>query len=249
MSASMLAHPRQQSVMPACLAGLLESLEHSTGFEATDAAAMLAGLSIEAADLAAWHDYGHPVQDSYGRLLVQRGANYELMVMSWLPGDYSAIHDHGQAEWGAVRYFGCADHVTFTHHDGLLSTKDRMTMQVGDVFAVEPSLIHLMGNPMQSPFVSLHLYGRQQAAETITGGARIFDLFENRIQRTDGGVFFCLPECDINAREPGPGADTSTRLLHHQLMLDRIERISRAGIRDQALAERAVRLRHEIMAL
>jgi predicted metal-dependent enzyme (double-stranded beta helix superfamily) len=249
MQTSSLETSHRQPALPNCLAELIDTLEQGYDFGASDAAKMLSRLEITEDDLAYWHDFSHPAADSYGRLLIQGGANYELMVMSWLPGDYSAIHDHGKAEWGAVRYFGNADHVIFCESDDKLSIQQRMTMSEGDVFAVEPSLIHLMGNPTDQPFISLHLYGRNQADDSITGNARIFDVFEDRIQRTDGGVFFCLPEQDIHSREACPVADAETRLLHHQLMLARINRMLQAGTSDTTLAMRAARLRNRIKQL
>ena len=121
-------------------------------------------------------------------------------------------------------------------------------MQVDDVVSVDHSLIHLMGNPTHLPFTSLHLYGREQASASVTGGARIFDLAEERIQRTDGGVFFCLPEREIEKREPCPTADAATRQLHHRLMLRRIERIlaSEGSVAEKWLSDRARWLRAEL---
>ena len=52
--------------------------------------------NLRAEDLTAWADFDHPVEDSYGRRLVYDGGDFEIMVMSWAPGDFSAIHDHGE---------------------------------------------------------------------------------------------------------------------------------------------------------
>jgi hypothetical protein len=93
------------------------------------------------------------------------------------------------------------------------------------VHAVDNSLIHQMGNPSNEPFLSLHVYGCQGARHSITGNARIFDLLEGSIQYTDGGVFFGLPEDQINQKRTGLEADRETTLRHHRLMCDRICRI------------------------
>lgn len=200
----------------------LETLDH---LNPDLTATLLQDADIDSSELLPWHDFAHPVQDSYGRKLIKQGRNFELMVMSWVPGDYSAIHDHGTAEWGAVQYFGAADHIIFKEQDNLLTTKTRMTMSLNAVCAVDHSLIHMMGNPGESPFISLHLYGLDNPTEVVTGNARIFDLWEQYIQRTDGGVFFCLPEHKILSREAAPAADEETTLLHHKLMLNRVNHI------------------------
>ena len=249
MSSALASITCSSPPLPNCLTGLLETLSSCTEFDAADAASMLRTLDINASALTPWQDFNHPAHDSYGRRLIARGAHYELMLMSWVPGDYSAIHDHGIAEWGAVRYFGDADHILFRERQGVLSVRERMTMHRGDVCPVGPSLIHLMGNPTKTPFVSLHLYGRSQAAADITGGARIFDFLENCVQRTNGGVFFCLPEHDILSREPGPTPDDATRLLHHELMLSRVNHMLASNGGDTDLENKATGLRRHIQAL
>lgn len=212
----------------------------------TSASAFLAQADIEPADLALWADFAHSARDSYGRKLVGRGPNFELMVMSWGPGDYSAIHDHGAADWGAVHYLGAADHATFHMKDGLPTIRERRTMELNDICAVDASLIHLMGNPRDTPFLSMHLYGRAYAAESITGGARVFDLWAQRIQRTDGGVFFCLAEENILRREPCPDSDCQTKILHHRLMSARVKRILSVEKNDLELRRRVSSLQREI---
>lgn len=235
-------HAVRSPDVPECLQALVSSLNAGETVDPRRAAALLTALDVTLDDLAPWFAFDHPVEDSYGRKLIAGGPNYELMLMSWAPGDYSAIHDHGLAEWGAVRYFGPADHAVFDEREGLLTLRERMTLRAGDVFAVDHSLIHLMGNPTGEPTVSMHLYGREESAAAVTGSARIFDLLEETIQRTDGGVFFCLPEHQVRRREPCPAADLASRKLHHELMLDRLERMSASAPLPPHLEARRYRL-------
>lgn len=246
-----LMHAEQAPIIStqSSLSRLFTMLDNCRYLDPAIAAALLEETSIDPLDLCDWHDFEHPIRDSYGRKLVKRGPNFELMVMSWMPGDHSAIHDHGIAEWGAVQYFGPADHVMFKEQNGVLNIDKRMTMRLRSVCEVDRSLIHLMGNPSDLPFISLHLYGRTDPAEFITGNARVFDLLEQRIQRTDGGVFFCLPEAEIRWREGSPAADIETTLLHHNLMLDRIERILCWQRDNSELQARAHQLRAAIAHL
>ena len=249
MSSVAVLEQTPECTVPLCLSWLARELANKNRVDAAIAAALLEEVSVDPSDLLPWTDFHHPVRDGYGRQLVTRGPNYELMVMSWAPGDYSAIHDHGAAEWGAVLYLGRADHIVFEMQQGTLCPEKRMQTEPNSVCAVDSSLIHLMGNPTDAPFLSLHLYGRETPAEAITSNARIFDLWEKHIQRTDGGVFFCLPESEVVSREECLPADRAARLLHHQLMLDRIERIRSAGGPDLAFQQRAFALRQEINAL
>lgn len=182
-----------------------------------------AGLSAQ--DLQAWSDFKHATIHSYGRKAVYESRYLEVMVMSWDPGDFSAIHDHGHAQWGAVQCFGEAEHSIYVLDGDVLRTVAIEPCHAKAVHAVNPELIHQMGNPGKSSFLSLHIYGRQEPADFITGDAQIFELFEGCKQLTNGGAFFCLPEEQIVGRRSGLRGDRATTLRHHHQLRDRIQRI------------------------
>ncbi len=237
------------AALPHGIQSLVEAIGRRRPRSAEDAAGILADVRMEESDILPWADYSHASADSYGRQLVAEGEGFELMVMSWLPGDYSAIHDHGATQWGAVRYFGEADHVVFDESGSQLRIEERMTTHVGQVYPVTNSLIHLMGNPTDRAFLSVHLYGCELEATSVTAGARIFDLYERRIQRADGGVFYCLPEEEIVRRETCPAADVPTRLLHHGLMASRLQRMRGGTSWTRALDAQLRWLERELEAL
>lgn len=182
-------------------------------------------------DLEPWADFDHPVTDSYGRKLVYKGDNFEIMVMSWRPGDFSTIHDHGYTQWGAVQIFGPAEHATFRVLEDVISTLARWTVEPGDVIGVSHSLVHQMGNPTTDKFfLSLHVYGEVEDVDNVTGDARVFDLENETIQRVDGGVFFALPPEGVKRVEPGPRADFPTRLRHMVELTRRLRKMENRGI-------------------
>nr|AIF06369.1 cysteine dioxygenase type I family [uncultured marine group II/III euryarchaeote KM3_191_F05] len=162
-------------------------------------------------DLEKWIDYDYPVSDSYGRKMVHDGGFFEVMVMCWKPGDYSAIHDHGEAEFGVVKVFGDTEHAAFKIVNQKLITLGRTIIEAGTTLEVAPALIHQMGNPGDRNFFSLHIYVNQATEGGITRDSRIYDYSRNAILRVDGGAFYLLPESEIKAREPLPEADSSTR--------------------------------------
>ena len=131
-----------------------------------------------------WQEFDHPVTNSYGRSLVYQGRSSELMVMSWLTGDFSEIYDHGQAQWGAVQIFGPAQHLTFELRGSLLKQISNEVVQPGTILGVSRELIHQMGNPSNERFLSLHLYGTMEPSEKITGGARNYDVSEGCTKQT-----------------------------------------------------------------
>ncbi|MEM7795372.1 MAG: cysteine dioxygenase family protein [Cyanobacteria bacterium P01_C01_bin.118] len=206
---------------------LIETLKQSLNFTPSQVQEILLDINISPEELMPWADFEHPVTDSYGRKLVYDGGHFEIMVMSWMPGDCSAIHDHGATQWGAVQCFGAAEHYVYRFAKGVLSNLDDAHYTPGMVRAVNHSLIHQMANTGTEPFLSLHVYGCARSQGTITGNARIFDLLEESIQYTDGGVFFCLTEAQINQRTYGIQGDLETTLRHHRQMKNRIHRILR----------------------
>lgn len=204
---------------------LIHTLEQTTSLTPAQAKNLLIKANISPKDLVFWADFEHPDTDSYGRKLVFQGKNFEIMVMSWNSGDFSAIHDHGSTQWGAVQCFGKAEHYIYSFTEGILTTVKSDHYTPGEVYAVDHNLIHQMGNAGDESFLSLHIYGCQEASASITADARIFDLLENSIQYTDGGVFFCLSELQINRRIYGLKADQKTMNRDYRLMSDRIRRI------------------------
>lgn len=201
--------------LPKALADIVDVLEKEQPTKPSQIVSIVKNSAVTAADLLPYADFEHSGKDSYGRKMVYKGANYEIMVMSWNKGDFSAIHDHGHTMWGAVKIFGKAEHATFRWEDEHLSTLARWVVNAGDVLGVGHSLIHQMGNCDQEPFVSLHIYGHKDPQENITGEARIFDLHNKQIQRVNGGAFLNLGDSEIVKKQEGPSADFPTELRFH----------------------------------
>ena len=235
--------------LPLSLQSLIQTLQQHPTLIPDQARQLVMAADIRAEDLQAWADFEHPITDSYGRRLVYDGGHFEIMVMSWVPGDVSAIHDHGAAQWGAVQCFGPAEHSVYQMVEDQLTTAYVSLVKPGTVMAVDHNLIHQMGNPGSEPFLSMHVYGCAEPVDTVTQNARIFDLFEGTIQYTDGGVFFCLPPAQVNRRVEGLQGDTATTLRHHQQMLARVSRMLTAIDHSPSLWHRASLLQEHIAHL
>lgn len=233
---------------PMGLQSLIRTLQETPSITPERVKDIVLAANVSPQELMPWADFDHPVHDSYGRKLVFDGGHFEIMIMSWAPGDFSAIHDHGSTQWGAVQCFGAAEHYIYRFSKGVLNMAEPAHYSPGMVHAVDHSLIHQMGNAGHEPFLSLHVYGCVGGQGTITGNARIFDLLDETVQYTDGGVFFCLPDTYINRRRPGLRADRNTTLKHHFLMSDRIRRILKAQY-NHALANKLALLHEKMYAL
>ncbi|WP_425422198.1 methyltransferase domain-containing protein [Phaeodactylibacter xiamenensis] len=216
--------------LPKALQYIARQLEAKRALKPADMRRIVLEAGVQPEDIAPWADYGHPATDSYGRKLIYEGDHFEIMAMSWQPGDFSGIHDHGYTEWGAVQVFGPAEHATFRIEEGRISTLARFPFEPGDVVGVSHTLVHQMGNPTAEPFQTLHVYGRPEDIENVTGDARVYDLENQTIQRVDGGVFFALPESEVKWTEPGPKADFPTLLRYQVELTRRLKRMAEAGL-------------------
>lgn len=214
------------SALPSSLLKIAEQLEGQRSLKPATLRQIILEAKVESKDLLPWADFDHPVEDSYGRKMIYKAGNYEIMTMSWLPGDFSGIHDHGHTQWGAVQVFGPAEHATFRLGEEGITTLARWQMKTGEVVGVSHSLIHQMGNPTDEPFLSLHVYGTIENEESITGEARVFDMVNQQIQRVDGGVFFALPESKVLALEPAAPAGFPTRLRYEVELVKRLAKMA-----------------------
>ncbi|MEO1653981.1 MAG: cysteine dioxygenase family protein, partial [Bacteroidota bacterium] len=187
---------------------------------------ILKEAQVKQEELIPWAQFDHDPKDSYGRQMIYDGGFFDMMVMSWNPGDFSAIHDHGYSQWGAVQVFGEAEHAVFLVQDNSIQTLSRNIMKPGQVIGVGHQLVHQMGNPHTNQrYVSLHVYGCYERDNNVTGDARLFDLEAKEIHRIDGGVFFALPPEGIKMKEVGPEADFLTQLRHRVELIRRLQKM------------------------
>jgi len=220
----MYQNPSVPDRMPERVSRLIERVQNDEQMTPAKAHRYLLESEIRAEDVAPWAEFQHRQHESYGRRQVYKGDGFKLMVMSWAPGDLSAIHGHAWVPWGAVKAFGRCEHSLFEFNDGHLKMVRCRPFAKGEVAAVDCGLIHQMGNRDQPPFCSVHLYGTAPVNGHGGHATRVFDLFRNEVVYTQGGAFFCLdPDC-VERRESGLTADFATRTRHHVAMLDRIRR-------------------------
>ena len=233
-----LMTPTQKTQLPVSLKNLIAAIKSEKNMTPRLARELLKNADLKPEDLSPWVDFEHPTEDSYGRQLIYDGGYFEMMAMAWLPGDYSAIHDHGYTQRGAVQIFGPAEYATFLVQDGEINTISRVQVKPGQILAVGNQIVHQMGNNSDSKFVSFHMYGAYDRENDITNDARIYDLNEKHVQRTDGGVFFALPEDKITRREPAPYPDYLTWLRHTVELLNRLQKIKHQSYLSLELARK-----------
>ena len=91
----------------------------------------------------------------YARRVLVDLEGWEIVLVGWLPGQATRVHDHGRS-WGAIRVLsGCLDEQRF---DAGLAPTARRLLHAGSAFHEAPDTIHRVANPAAAPAVSLHLY-------------------------------------------------------------------------------------------
>ena len=130
--------------------------------------------------------------------------------MSWAKGDFTAIHNHGHSEWGAVYFLGDAEHRTYFSKKNELKLMSSEIIKKGSIAAVCGDLVHAMGNFSDKPFVTLHIYGSNSYKGTITEDSRVFELNTNRILTTLGPAFLNINDNLCKKQEVGIETDEKT---------------------------------------
>ncbi len=183
-------------------------------------------LAAEAA--VARPDAVHDEEDSYGRDIFLATPFLEILVMTWKPGDYSAIHDHGTAEWGLVLVLDEYEHARFTATDGVLTTVSRDIRPRLDLNRVTPSLIHQMGNVGSSTMRSVHVYGRSDASvsDAVTADTHLYAPWQSTTTVTDGPAFYPLA---LAGAADGPPGDAETSFRDAIELAARLARVVIAG--------------------
>jgi len=175
---------------------------------------------VQLEDMMEYADFDHPIEDCYGRKLVHHAGNFEVMVMSWNPRDYSSIHNHGYTEWGVVQVFGETHHMIYNLKDNNLSFAKKEILKSGEAIKVNNKFIHQMGNSTSQPYMTLHVYGSNVMTGEITADAKNFDLELDRIAHTCGGAFFNLPESAVEHCDPGVVPTQEVFMHYAYLLLD-----------------------------
>ena len=181
-----------------------------------------AAISFE--DLLPYADFDHPKEDGYGRQIAVAGKHYEIMVMSWNPGDFSAVHDHGYTTWGAVQVFGHVMHHTFAIKQDRFAITRKEIIADGTIIKVNNPLIHQMGNVTSKPYLTMHVYGDNEYVGDVTADSRIFELETGLIKHTTGGAFFNLPDEKVYDVEEMPEIDYQTFVHQASILMQYYQR-------------------------
>ena len=206
--------------LPISVSKLVEMIGDQKNLRSSEIVKMISACKIKEADLVDWADFEHHKVEGYGREMMFKNDHFEIMVMSWAPRDYTAVHNHGYTKWGAVQTFGKLEHSTFELANNFLSSQFKQKLVSGDIISVNQSLIHQMGNPNDENVLSLHVYGTPLKVDGITDNSQLYEVGKGEVQLVNGGVFYDLPSSDIVVANADLYADRITIIGHFIQLLN-----------------------------
>jgi uncharacterized NAD(P)/FAD-binding protein YdhS/predicted metal-dependent enzyme (double-stranded beta helix superfamily) len=118
----------------------------------------MAATKLTPADVAG---YIQTNEQSYNRLPVVLREHYELLVMTWLPGQASVPHDHAGSICAMQVVQGAAVEGNYrVAADGYVDLEYETTVQAGEVTAGQDAGVHTVRNPSRTGevLVTVHVY-------------------------------------------------------------------------------------------
>ena len=183
------------NILPVPIAQLIRKIESAAAIDNSMLLAWLAESDLEVADILSFSYFNHPGRESYGRNQIYLSTRVKIFVMSWNPGDFTAIHDHEPSEWGAVQFFGDISHRLYSVDGNIIRLKQSDTLHSGMRVGVNGRLIHAMGNHSGNPVLTLHIYGTNSNFDG-SWRTRVYEPEKKRVILTDGSAF--LDRTDSN---------------------------------------------------
>ena len=168
--------------------------------------------------------FNHPSDQSYGRHLLYEGRRLKIFLMCWAPGDFTAIHDHGQTQWGCVVAFGNFTHRVYSLEDSRLKLKSVDPFGEGQVACLTGDLIHMMGNAGDNNIMSLHIYGSDSNNKSLAKRSRVYFPEKRKVITTNGPAFLNCPEDTILEQEYFDSVDKDLLLDYLNLIKLRSEK-------------------------
>ena len=151
-----------------------------------DQRALLAALGTLKVD---WNLFGGHLafdQECYVRRRLFLNDSWEALLLCWLPGQKTAIHDHGDS-WGATLVLAgdLVESQFRWHGHGLpMEFKGDSALGAHQITVETHDTIHVVSNRSAAPAVSLHLYGPPlkylNAYEAETGEQNYLEPSETR---------------------------------------------------------------------
>jgi predicted metal-dependent enzyme (double-stranded beta helix superfamily) len=210
---------------------LIEALEREAPQGQAELLRVVERAAVDERDLQALHTFDHDPNLSYGRRCLWQGPHIGVYAMSWAPGDFTALHGHGRAEFGLVLFLGAAAHRRYDVRGNEVRLAAAETVPAGTAVGVcTGDFYHAMGNSGDRPFMTLHIYGAYGATGCANDGARVFELETDRITVTGGSAYLHMPAQYRKSYATGIRVDLDTRRDYYACIRPFFDRIGRTDL-------------------
>jgi hypothetical protein len=181
--------------------------------------ALLKDAKLKAEDFQKFQHYNHDAALSYGRTVVYEATNFIIYVMSWAPGDFTAIHSHGYSDWGCVVFFSDTNHNLYHANGKEILLAGKSIIPKGSVVPVAGNFVHAMGNLTDKPFMTLHIYGSYKKISNANDYSRVFEIEKKQIRTTNGAAYINISDEYCKKTEQGLMTNTETLVDYLQIVL------------------------------
>lgn len=173
--------------LPSRLKKIISYINVCENISSSLVADVLSIIKLSAYDFIPFANFAHPDSESYGRNLIFESEKFKILLMSWRPGDYTAIHNHEHTEWGCIHFFGNTAHRLYEIKNGCMKLMRNDSFEKRRTVTVNSELIHLMGNSGTENFMTLHFY--ESGAHKIKNNAKIYIPEQKKMVTTSGSAY------------------------------------------------------------
>lgn len=142
---------------PAALVGLVDLIKAPAG---PDLDAIAVGMQTLDVSEETLEDAVYPDARAYVRTLIYRDPRVELLVLTWLTGQRSPVHDHGLANCIVRIVSGEATENLYRRREFGAAKRECMSraLRTGTVSRLSADMLHSIGNDAAEPLITLHVY-------------------------------------------------------------------------------------------
>lgn len=180
--------------IPKCINRIATELNNLKDIDNTSVLDIVTSANLSEKELSRYENYNHSKRESYGRNLILDTGKFKIFLMSWRVGDFTAIHNHGNTDWGCVHFFGIATHRLYNFENNQLKLIQKDFFVPEQNASVCGDLIHLMGNSGKRNFTTLHIYGYNKPENRDAINADVYIPEKKKVVQTTGTAYLDMKD-------------------------------------------------------
>ncbi len=189
-------------VIPKKIEKLIEDLANQEQITNMLVRQIMENSKISAHDIQKLEQFDHHPLESYGRKIIHDNGNFKIILISWRPGDCTAIHNHGSTEWGCVSFFGDSAHRLYQVEDNRLIVMEKETYTENQVASICGNIIHLMGNNSNRKYSTLHIYGAGNRESNFSHNTKVYLPELEKVAISSGPAYLAMRQEWIQEEKP-----------------------------------------------